>query len=289
MENHQLKIAISGATGFIGSYLSQYFTDKGHVVFPLTRKILMNESDSELAGILSQSDVVINLAGASINHRWTESYKKELYDSRIKTTRKIVATINQISNKPKLLISTSAVGYYPSQGCYDETNAVQGNGFLSSLCEEWEKEAKAVSPDVRLVITRFGVVLAERGGAFEKIVQSAKFGVAGIIGSGEQSFSWIDIADLAQAMEHVINNTNLSGVVNFVAPEQITNKDLIQAAAKHYRSFLTIKIPTCFFRMVFGEAAEFMTEGQCVQPKKLLESGFVFKSPTISEFCASLR
>lgn len=289
MGNHQLKIAISGASGFIGTYLSQYFFDKGHVVLPLTRKVLTNESNSELADILSQCDVVINLAGASINHRWSPSYKKELYDSRIKTTRKIVNVINQINSKPKLLISTSAVGYYPSQGCYDEMSSTKGNGFLSNLCEQWEQEARKVSSNVRLVLTRFGVVLAAHGGAFEKMMQPAKLGVATIIGPGDQHFSWIDITDLAHAMEHVINNNELNGIVNFVAPEQVTNKELMQVAAKHYGSRLTITIPAFVFRMLFGDAAEFMTEGQCVQPKKLFESRFTFKSATISDFFATLR
>lgn len=283
-----MKIAISGASGFIGTYLTQYFSDKGYTVFPLTRKLLSSESNSELIDTLAECDVVINLAGASINHRWTKAYKKELYDSRINTTQKIVNAINQSDIKPQLMISTSAVGYYAPQGCHDEINSTQGDGFLSNLCEQWEQEAKAVSSDVRLVITRFGVVFSAHGGAFEKMMKPAQHGVSTIIGPGTQYFSWIDIADLAQAMAHVIHHANLNGVVNFVAPDNITNSELMQAAAKHYRSFLTIKIPAFVFRMIFGEASEFMTEGQCVLPKKLIESGFTFKSRTISEFFASL-
>lgn len=283
-----MKVAISGASGFIGTYLSWHFAENGHTVFPLNRKILALESNTELAGILSHSDVVINLAGAPINHRWTKSYKRELYDSRIKTTRKIVDTINQIDNKPKLLISTSAVGYYPYQGCYDEYHAAKGDGFLSHLCEQWEEEARAVSSDVRLVITRFGVVLAPHGGAFEQMMRPAKMGVAVIIGPGDQPFPWIDIADLTQAMEHVIHHTDISGVVNFTSAHQITNKELMLAAAKHYRSVLTINIPAVAFRMLFGESAEFMTKGQCVKPVKLLGSGFKFKSPTILDFYSKI-
>ncbi len=283
-----MKIAISGASGFVGTYLSRHFTNNGYVIFPLNRKIFTPESDSDLIDILSQADVVINLAGASINHRWTESYKKELYDSRIITTRKIVDTINRLDHKPKLLISASAVGYYPSTGCYDEYYARKGNGFLSDLCEQWEQEAGRVSTDVRLVITRFGVVLATQGGAFEKMVLPARLGVSTIIGTGSQPFSWIDITDLVDAMEYMINNSSIDGVVNMVAPDQITNRGLMKAVAKHYRSLLTIKIPAFVFRILFGESADFMTEGQCVQPKKLLESGFVFKSSTIPDFCSGL-
>ncbi|MGV8090945.1 MAG: TIGR01777 family oxidoreductase [Mangrovibacterium sp.] len=282
-----MKIAISGASGFVGTYLSRYFTNKGYVISPLNRKIFTTES-ADLTDILSQADVVINLAGASINHRWTESYKKELYDSRIITTRKIVETINRLDHKPELLISASAVGYYPSTGCYDEYHARKGEGFLSDLCAKWEQEAGRVSPDVRLAITRLGVVLAPKGGAFEKMVLPARLGVSTIIGTGNQAFSWIDITDLADAMEFIINNSNIDGVVNLVAPDQITNKELMKSIAKHYHSLLTIKIPAFVFRILFGESAEFMTEGQCVQPKKLLESGFVFKSSTIPDFCSGL-
>lgn len=289
MGDRDMNIAISGASGFIGSYLNQYFSNKGNNIFPLTRKILTSESNSELTDLLAQSDVVINLAGASINHRWTQAYKKELYDSRIKTTQKIVNTINQLDSKPKLMISASAVGYYPSQGCYDEDNAKQGNGFLSKLCGQWEQEARAVSSDVRIAITRFGVVLSAHGGAFEKMMQPAKLGLATIIGPGNQNFPWIDITDLAHAMAHIIHHEHLSDAINFVAPQSITNQALMQAAAKHYNSFLTIKIPPLVFRIIFGEASEFMTEGQCVQPKKLLNSGFIFQSKTISDFYANLR
>ena len=283
-----MKIAISGASGFIGRYLSQHFIDKGHTIFPLSRESFTDEFSLELINILSQSDVVINLAGASINRRWTKAHKKELYDSRIITTRKLVNAINHAKSKPKGLISASAVGYYSSEGCYDEYNSIKGTGFLSNLCEQWEEEATKVSPDVRLAITRFGVVLATKEGAFDKMMLPAKYGIATIIGSGDQPFPWIDIEDLAHAMEYIIGTSALNGEVNLVTPEQISNKELMLAAGKHYNSLITIKIPASIFHILFGESAEFMTKGQCVYPKKLLDSGFVFKSKTIYDFFQSL-
>lgn len=288
MGDYNMRIAISGASGFIGRYLSQYFIDKGHTIFPLSRKSFTDEFRTELINILSQSDVVINLAGASINHRWTKAYKKELYDSRIITTRKLVNAINYATSKPKVLMSASAVGYYPSEGSYDEYNSIKGNSFLSNLCEQWEEEATKVSPDVRLAITRFGVVLATKDGAFDKMMLPAKLGIATIIGPGDQPFSWIDIEDLAHAMEYIIGTSALNGEVNLVAPEQISNKELMLAAGKHYNSLITIKIPASIFYILFGESAEFMTKGQCVYPKKLLDSGFAFKSKTISDFFQNL-
>lgn len=283
-----MKIAISGASGFIGRYLSQYFIDKGHTIFPLSRKSFEDEFNSELIDILSQSDVVINLAGAPINRRWTKAYKKELYDSRIITTRKLVNAINHTTTKPKVLISTSAVGYYPSEGYYDEYNSIKGNGFLSNLCEQWEKEATKVSSDVRLVITRFGVVLAAKGGAFDKMMLPARFGVATIIARGDQPFPWIDIEDLALALEHIIGKSTLDGEVNLVAPQQISNRELMLSAVKYYNSIFIIRIPAFVFRVLLGESAEFITEGQRVYPRKLLDSGFIFKTKTISDFFQNL-
>ena len=158
-----MRIAISGASGFVGTYLSNYFGNKGYEILPLSRKMLTEEYGGQLADVLSHSDIVINLAGASINGRWTASYKKELHDSRIITTRTLVNAINKLTNKPKIFISASAVGYYSSDRCYDENNAVLGSSFLSNLCCEWENEAKKIASDVRLAITRFGVVLAAKG------------------------------------------------------------------------------------------------------------------------------
>lgn len=281
-----MKIAISGASGFIGSYLSQYFKKKGYEIFPLSRRIFSDES--ELKNIISNSDIVINLAGAPINHRWTNSYKKELYDSRITPTRKIVRAINESEQKPKLFISISAVGYYPSKGCYDEYNSVKGDNFLSDLCERWEGEAKQVSPKVRLIVARLGVVLAAKGGAFEKMMLPAKLGLATIIGKGSQPFPWISIVDLAHAMEYMINNLNVNGIVNLVVPELITNEKLMEMAAKHYQSFLTVKIPTILFQILLRESSIFITEGQCAEPRKLHESGFVYQTPTISDFLTSI-
>lgn len=286
MQNNKMKIAIGGASGFIGSYLTQYFKNKGHEIYPLSRKVFSNEL--RLESILSDSDIVINLTGAPINHRWTDSYKRELYDSRIIPTRNIVKVINELERRPKLFISISAVGYYSSKGCYNEYNSVKGDNFLSDLCERWEGEAKQVSPKVRLIIARLGVVLAAKGGAFGKMMLPAKLGLVTIIGKGSQPFPWISIVDLTHAMEYMINNLDVSGVVNLVVPEQITNKKLMEMAAKHYRSFLTIKIPTVIFRILLGEAATFTIGGQCVEPKKLLESGFVYQTPTISDFFLSI-
>lgn len=284
-----MKIAISGASGFVGSNLIRYFARKGHKIVPLNRSYFTDNTPMEkLKNALTGTDVIINLAGAPINHPWTNSYRKEMYNSRIVVTRKLVETINSLERKPSVFISASAVGYYPIKGCYDEYSSQKGEGFLSELCEKWEEEAKKISPDVRLAITRFGVILAKTGGAFPLMSLPAKFKIATVIGPGNQPFPWIYLNDLMKAMEHIINQTLIKGTINFVAPRQITNRQLMKAIGRRERSFLTITIPRIFFRLVLGEASIFITTGQCVVPKTLLESGFIFDTPVIDDFLDTL-
>jgi len=282
------KIAISGASGFIGTYLTSFFKDLNYEIVPITRKLLNNDDKKELTALLSGCHAVINLAGETINHIWTRSYKKKLYASRITTTRKIVNAINLSEQKPELFISGSAVGYYPSEGCYDEYSSLNGKGFLAQLCEQWEQEARKISPEVRLAITRFGVVLSPEGGALRKMVLPARFKIATVIGPGTQPFTWIDIKDLSKAMAFIINNSSLKGIINLVSPEQITYKEFTSKVAKYYNSWLKIKIPQLFFRTILGEASQFITQGQCVLPTKLLDSGFRYESSSINQFFSNM-
>lgn len=284
-----MKVAISGASGFVGSNLIRYFARKGYKLVSLNRSFFKeNVPIGKLKDTLTDVDVVINLAGAPINHPWTSSYRKEMYNSRILVTRKLVEAINSLDRRPNVFISASAVGYYPIEGCYDEYSFQRGDGFLAELCEEWEKEAKKVSSDVRLAITRFGVILAKTGGAFELMSLPAKFKVATVIGPGNQPFPWIYLNDLMKAMDYIINQFSINGIVNFVAPQHIANRQLMKAVAKRERSLLTITVPRLLFRLVLGEASTFITTGQCVVPKKLLESGFIFDAPAIDNFLDTL-
>lgn len=143
-----MNIAINGATGFIGSNLSHYLSCIGHSVIPIGRAIYYDQH--KLKQTLEGTNVVINLAGASINHRWSKSYQHEIYSSRVDVTRQLVKAINSLSHKPELLISASAVGFYDSQGIHNEYNHRQGKGFLPALCRDWEAEANQVSSDIRL-------------------------------------------------------------------------------------------------------------------------------------------
>ena len=181
-----MNIAMTGATGYIGKHLSSYLTEKGgHRVIPLGRSMFREGMSGLLIQTLAHCDVVINLAGAPINKRWTPEYKQELFNSRIVVTHRIVRALNAVKTKPKLMISASAVGYYPPEVEADEYTRTRGEGFLSDLCYAWEKEAKRCPEPTRLVITRFGVVLSPDGGAMQQMLrplQATK--VATAIGPG---------------------------------------------------------------------------------------------------------
>ena len=230
-------IAISGASGFVGSSLNKYFSNLNYKVISISRDVLNNQE--KLNEVISSSDIIINLAGANIINRWSESYKKLLYSSRIDTTSKIVNTINTITNKPKLLISTSAVGIYDNKSTYDEKGNYS-NDFLSNLCQDWEKEAlKAKNESTKVSIFRFGIIMGKDGGALQKMITPFKLGVGGVIGSGNQAFSFIHIEDLLNAYKFVIEN-EYEEVFNLTAPVPTTNKGLTKALGK------TLNRPTLF-------------------------------------------
>ena len=278
-------IAITGASGFVGTSLTKYFSDLGYKIIPISRDILNN--NKKLEETLNQTDIVINLAGANIINRWSESYKKLLYSSRIDTTSKIVNAINSIQNKPKLLISTSAVGIYDNKSTYDE-NGSFSNDFLSTLCQNWEKEAlKAKNETTKISIFRFGIVLGKDGGALQKMITPFKLGVGGVIGSGNQAFSFIHIEDLLNAYKFVIEN-EYEEVFNLTAPVPTTNKGLTKALGKTLNRPTLFPVPEFVLNLIFSEGARVLTDGQSAIPQKLLDLGFEFKFKNIEDTIENL-
>lgn len=278
-----MNIAISGATGFIGKHLSTFLTVEGHRVVSLGRQMFHDNMSEHLVQTLSHCDIIINLAGAPINRRWTPEYKKELYDSRVHVTNRIIRALNEVRKKPLLMISASAVGYYSEQGISDEFTRTRGEGFLSDLCYSWEKEARKCPLQTRLVIARFGIVLSPDGGAMEQMMRSLKLKVGAVIGPGVQPFPWIDIRDLCRAMAFIIDNRAISGVLNLVAPQSISQFAFTRAMAKRYHAWMTLIIPRSVFRLMYGEGATFLTTGQNVRPMRLLDAGFQFTVPTVEQ------
>ena len=278
-------IAISGASGFVGSSLNKYFSNLNYQVISISRDVLNNQE--KLNGVISSSDIIINLAGANIINRWSESYKKLLYSSRIDTTSKIVNTINTITNKPKLLISTSAVGIYDNKSTYDEKGNYS-NDFLSNLCQDWEKEAlKAKNESTKVSIFRFGIIMGKDGGALQKMITPFKLGVGGVIGSGNQAFSFIHIEDLLNAYKFVIEN-EYEEVFNLTAPVPTTNKGLTKALGKTLNRPTLFPVPEFVLNLIFSEGARVLTDGQSAIPQKLLDLGFEFKFKNIEDTIENL-
>lgn len=273
-------IAITGASGFVGTSLKKYFSALGYKIVPISRDIL--NDNKKLEETLNQTVIVINLAGANIINRWSESYKKLLYSSRIETTSKIVNAINSVQNKPKLLISTSAVGIYDNKTSYDE-NGSYSNDFLSNLCQDWEKEAKkAKNETTKVSIFRFGIVMGKDGGALQKMITPFKLGLGGTIGDGKQAFSYIHIEDLLNAYKFVIEN-EFEDTFNLTAPVPTTNKGLTQALGKTLKRPTILPVPQFVLNIIFSEGARVLTDGQSAIPKKLLDLGFKFRFKTIEE------
>ncbi len=245
-----MNIAISGATGFIGSRLKKYLTDRGHEVYPLGRELFAAQSPLPLRNVIDRVEVVINLAGSPIDRRWTRKHKESMLESRIITTRKIVQAMNRSKGTNKTLISASAVGYYPSVGCYDESSKVENYTFLSYICRLWESEARKLKGSSRLVITRFGMVLAHTSGVLPKMVSTTQFGFLPRIGPLEKPITWVDREDLVRALEFISENEEVEGVVNIVAPRFTLQRDFLEAAKKRYNINVVAPISTLVLRFI---------------------------------------
>jgi hypothetical protein len=233
--------------------------------------------------------VVINLAGASIFVRWTETNKKIIRNSRVLTTQNVVTALAAASDRQtKLLLSTSAIGYFGDRG--DEElldDSPPGIDFLAQLAQEWEAEAlKAQDLGLRVVITRFGIVLGRGGGILEKLVPLFKSFVGGPVGSGKQWFSWIDQSDQLRAFVFVLEHPDLVGPINFTAPNPVRNAELARALGKVLNRPSWMPAPGFMVKMAMGEFAEVILGGQKVLPKKLQDAGFIYEYPTIE---AALR
>ena len=299
-----MKILITGGTGFVGKQLTSRFIQEGNEVTILTRSLKesgqLPKGISYLQGDPTQKgpwqeaipghDVIINLAGASIFSKWSEEYKKLIRDSRVFTTRNIIEGIPSKFEKEISLFSTSAVGYYGFHGDEElDEESPPGNDFLARLAIEWEAEAlKAKEKGARVVITRFGIVLGEKGGALGQMIPLFKKFIGGPIGSGQQWFSWVHIKDLAEAFAFLIKHPEISGPVNVCSPNPVKNKDLAKALGRalHRPSFMPA--PAFMIKLVLGEFGSVILEGQRVLPRRLLKEGFTFQYPDIDKALQSI-
>ncbi len=285
-----MKIAISGGTGFIGRHLAGFLTEKKHEVVLIGRGDFAKGID-RLATVLSGVDAVVNLAGAPVIKRWSDSGKKEILSSRIKTTAAIVEAIGSInpSERPKVMISASAIGIYNNENYHDEFSREYGQGFLTEVCQKWESCLEPLdNKNVRACITRLGLVLGIDGGSLKKMVPIFKSCLGGKIGKGRQGFSFIHINDLCRAIEFLLINESCQGIYNLVSPDITTNTGFTKTLARilHRPSIFTV--PPFILRLIYGEGAEAILSGQFVYPKRLLDEGFRFDFPDIQQALADL-
>nr|WP_320038190.1 TIGR01777 family oxidoreductase [uncultured Bacteroides sp.] len=283
-----MKVAITGSTGFIGKHLSDFLMNKGVEVHAVKREHYLPDNKSKLISLLNGCDAVINLAGASINSRWTKENKQKIRDSRIKTTRYLVQVINELATKPEAFISISAVGIYPDKEIWSERDGNYDNGFLAGVCKDWEAEAKKVSPDVRLVVPRLGVVLSKDGGAFPKMYLPFRLFIGGRIASGSQGFSWIHIDDLMNIFWTIITTKKIKGIIHCTAPQMCDNLIFTYSLAKIAHKPACFRIPSVIFKIMYGEGASILTKGQKVFPYKLLNYGYSFQYPEINKALKNL-
>lgn len=274
-----MNVLISGATGLVGSNLQKMFADRGDKFVTLNRDDFSG-SLKAISERISESDVLIHLAGAPIVARWTASHKKNIMESRVNTTQMLVQAMEMAKKRPEMFISTSAIGIYADGAVNTEKDAHLADGFLSEVCQRWEAEALAAQPFTKVAIFRFGVVLAENGGALQQMLLPFKLGLGGPIAGGKQGFSWIHIDDLMEAYHFVIER-KLEGIFNLTAP-QITDNALFTkelGTALHRPVFMPI--PAFGLRLLFGEGAVSLTTGQKVLPERLIDEGFEFRHPDL--------
>ena len=280
-------IAISGASGFVGKHLSNFFTEHGYKIIKIGRNDLQNIET--LTQKLEGVEALVNLAGANIVQRWSESYKKVLYSSRIDTTKALVKAMSKTKNPPKTFISTSAIGIYKNDDVYDAESSELGDNFLANLCKDWESEAhKAERLGIRTLIFRFGIIMGADGGALQKMLLPFKLGVGGVIGTGDQDFSFIHIKDLKRFYLYALEHTELQGVYNMTTSQPTTNRGLTKTLGQTLHRPTILPLPSFVVKLIFGEGSTVLTEGQSVVPARVLESGFTFEFETIEEVIQDL-
>ncbi len=283
-----MKIALTGATGFIGKHLESRLSEQGHTIVSLGRKELQ-EGAKRVSESLSGCDVLINLAGAPISRRWTEAYKREMISSRVEVTRLLVEAMNLLERPPATFISTSAIGAFDTRGRYTESDAPNATDFLGELARDWEVAAlEAESMGIRTLIFRFALVLGTDGGLMKQLLLPFRLGLGGPVGDGRQHFSWVHIDDLTKAYVHALGHSEMSGAFHICAPNPTTNLEFTRILGSNLHRPTLFPVPKLVLKLIYGEGAEVMTSGQCVISERLPEYGFEFDYPDLESAIGEL-
>lgn len=285
-------IAVSGASGLIGSALVRSLVADGHDVRRLVRRVSRGPDDiawdpatGEIdAQALSGVEAVVNLAGENIAQRWTGSAKRKIHDSRVMGTTLIARTLAALSPRPRVLVSGSAVGAYGIRGdeVLDESSTL-GDDFLASVCKDWvAATAPASDAGIRVAVSRTGIVLDPAGGALAKMLTPFRLGVGGTLGDGRQWVSWIALTDMVRALRFLIDTENAAGAFNLTAPNPVDNAELTRVLAEVLHRPAVVPVPRFALHLLFGQMAEGAAlASQRALPRRLLEHGFEFSLPDL--------
>lgn len=282
---------ITGATGFIGGYLVKKILERGDSYIALTTNPVsaakklkgynkITDIDDYLQLKDEKIDTVINLAGSNLGaKRWTDSAKKEFYDSRIKTTGKLISLFEEMKVKPEVFISASGVDYYGNTGSREMTEeAPPAQGYLGKMTNDWEKEAlKAEQYGIRTVVLRTGLVMAQDSEAIKKLLMPVKMFIGGPLGSGRQYVSWIHIDDLVGIYFFASENKNVKGIYNAAAPHPVTNAEFTKNAARLLGRPAYMMTPAFMIKAVFGEMSAVVLDGRKASVNKIKDAGYKFK------------
>jgi uncharacterized protein (TIGR01777 family) len=287
-----MKIVVTGGTGFVGSHLIPFFLKNGHEVILISRSASPARQEGVTPVTWNQlladpstyegTDAIVNLAGESINQRWSESAKHRILHSRLQAAQQIAKFVEALTVKPKVVVNASGMSIYGTslQDTYDESSPHRIVDFLSGVVEQWEQAADQIK-ETRVVKIRVGLVIGSSGGAFSKMLLPYKLGVGGRIGSGKQWISWIHIEDMVRLIDACIVNEEIRGPVNATAPNPVTNDQFGRAIAAAWRRPHWFPLPAVMLKLLFGELSTLLLDGQKVLPEVLLRHGFTFKYPTL--------
>ncbi|WP_312902260.1 TIGR01777 family oxidoreductase [Chryseobacterium taichungense] len=284
-----MKIIVAAGSGFLGKNLETYFTDKGHEVIILTRSSKRSNEyhwDGETLGawknLLENTDVLINLAGKSVDCRYNDRNKKEIYDSRINSTKILQKAVDQCVNKPKVWLNASSATIYIHSETHlnTEENGITGDDFSMNICKSWEKEFfKQETENVRKIALRTSIVLGNNGGAFQKLKMITRLGLGGKQGRGNQMVSWIHIHDFCRAVEFIIDCETMSGPVNVTAPNPLSNELFMNKLRNEMKIPFGLNAPVWqleFASLFLKTETELLLKSRNVYPGKLMQNGFRF-------------